>query len=249
MKQLLIISLSTIFFLTGCHRKTFDEQMEERAKEMTAKQCPKKRDDFTTLDSLKYDASNKTLHYYHSFSGKLDNDTIYDKYLTEELREQELSNIRNNLEIKKEKEEGITYHFHYLSESTGKELLNFVFTKVDYTTKLAKQDSNYRRYRKWKAYSQINCPIVQEDGKSTLDSIWYDTTANTLYFDYTLQGKFDAEKDSLSISKKMLIQYLIENQEIIDERNKDKMDFGVRYYSGSNNKLITKMVVKNQEIK
>ena len=46
-----------------------------------------------------------------------------------------------------------------------------------------------------------------------------------------------------------LIEGLKENNEITNERDKEKLDFSFRYFSASTKKLLIESLIKNEEIK
>lgn len=246
MKNILYFA-AILFVLSSCGRKTLDEQLVEQCKEFTKNQCPQKLDEYTILDSLSYDISTRTKHFYHTLRGKLDDVSFFDSIIVEQFRSTSLTNLRNDLSIKKDKEAKINFAFHYKSESTKVEYLNFLFTEKDYNGKMMKPSTNQTLLAKWHVFSRMNCPI-SENKSTRLDSIWYDSISRTLYYDYTLSGYMDLEKDSIVIDRNKLKKVFKEDETLTLERDQEKLNFSFRYFSSKTHKLITEVLIKNEKL-
>ena len=68
--------LGALLGFCACHFESFDERCAREAREYTEKQCPRRMDQYTLMDSLTYDDHSRTLNYYYTLEGVLDNDTV-----------------------------------------------------------------------------------------------------------------------------------------------------------------------------
>ncbi|MBQ0050017.1 MAG: hypothetical protein KBT12_07275 [Bacteroidales bacterium] len=239
--------------LTSCGRKSFEEQVAIQLQEFTEKQCPQKLDDFTTLDSMSFDQPNNTINYYYTFSGQLDNPDVLTNGVLEDFKEDMILKLHDDLKLKEEKQHGITFAYHYLSRSTRKPLVEFVFTKEEYGKKIVRRSFNYKETRNCREYTAHNCPVRQDEA-TTLDSMWYDSISRTITYDYSLSGHLD--NDSLFLSpditkeqKKQLIQSIKSNKEIDYQRDVEKLNFAFRYFSSTTRKLLLNITLKNEDLK
>lgn len=249
-----ITYLILILSILSCGRKSFDEQMEEQARDFTLKQCPREVDQFTTIDSLAYDRKTKTLKYYYTLKGELDDSTKLSPSACEDFEETMLSKLRNDLGLKKEKENGVAFEYNYYSQKTRTPLLCLHFDAEDYNGKVFLKTFNYRETRNMREFTRTNCPMRQ-DSCTVMDSVWYDSISRTLYYDYTLEGTLD--DDSLYSTNPEIVQKLKvhllkgvkNNDEIANERDKEKINFAFRYFSKSTKKLLIKHVIKQKDLK
>lgn len=239
--------------LFGCGRKSFEEQIADQLQEFTEKQCPQQMDEFTTLDSMNYHQPTNTIHYYYTFSGKLDNKDILSEGVLEDFQEEMLIKLRDDLKLKQEKEHGITFAYHYLSQMTKKPLVEFIFTKENYSGRITRHSFNYKQTRNCREYTRLKCPVKQDE-TTTLDSLWYDSISRTLYYDYSLTGELDNDTlfRSPSINaeqKKQLMQSVKNNKEIEYERDVEHINFSFRYFSASSHQQLLGITIKNEELK
>lgn len=133
MNKVLVTFFSGILLLCGaCKRETKDEKFQREFQQYTQKECPKLVDPYTRLDSACYDIQSRTLSYHYTVQELLDNDTIYTEELASSFHEDILKGLKNSIQMKVYKDEGITFHYDYRSITTGKMLLELTFTKEDY---------------------------------------------------------------------------------------------------------------------
>ena len=116
----------------GC-KETMDQKLEREAREVTAKNCPHDIDPYTTLDSATYRAGEQEYTYHFTVKGALDLDSLHSDQVVRELHDSYLTELKNNIEQKDLKDQGVTITRIYRSEQTGKTLMTLRFTKDEYS--------------------------------------------------------------------------------------------------------------------
>ena len=132
MRKVLAIFCLGAVMLGGCSRETKDEKFKRDFQLFTQKECPKFVDESIRMDSICYDIQDRTLTEYYTVTDRLDNDSIYTETLVEAYQEMLLKGLKNSIQWKVYKDEGITFRYDYRSATTGKVLLELTFTKEDY---------------------------------------------------------------------------------------------------------------------
>ena len=131
--KVMIVALLGMAIATGaCRRETKDEQVKRVFAEFTQKECPKFVDPYTRLDSACYDIAEKTLSYHYTVTDTLDNEAIYTDELADDFQSNILSELKSSIAMRSYKEMGITFHYDYRSQTTGKMMLDLTFTPDDY---------------------------------------------------------------------------------------------------------------------
>lgn len=250
-KKTIILSV-TVLTLLSCGRKSLEEQMEEDAKEFTLKQCPKVLDEFTTMDSITFSSLTRTSSYYYTIKGNLDNPDTFLPSTKEYYRESMMTKLRDDLNLRKAKEAGISFAYHFTSKSTGKELLSFTITKQDYTGKIRLRTFNERETGTLHDFNRMKCPM-KIDEYTTMDSMWYDSISRTLYYDYTITGILDndslyMDRETMKLMRNTTKRNIKDNSEIVEERDKEKLDFRFRYFSAATKKILVDITIKNNEL-
>ena len=128
MKQLSILLFSLLLF--SCHQESFDEACRREAIEHTKKYCPQKVSEGVTLDSVTYNIPTRTKTEYYSLSGKLDTTIVAQN--TDKFRTALLNTLITSVELRKAKEEGVSFAYSYRSSRTKQEYIHINFTKKDY---------------------------------------------------------------------------------------------------------------------
>ena len=116
----------------ACKHETKDERFKSDFEQFTRKECPKFIDPCTRLDSACYDISTRTLSYHYTVQEALDDETIYTEEVIDAFHENILKGLKNSIQLKTYKDEGITFCYDYYSITTRKMLLKLTFTKEDY---------------------------------------------------------------------------------------------------------------------
>lgn len=134
MWKFIFLIAATSLVLMSCHR-SLDEQIRIETDKYTRKECPKRQDECTILDSLTYTYNDSVrIHACHySLSGYLDNDSVYTREVVNGFRENVLEDIRTNLNYRRLREHHVTFAYHYRSATKkDKEYITLVFTPEDY---------------------------------------------------------------------------------------------------------------------
>lgn len=113
-------------------QESFDDRCAREAREYTEKQCPHRMDEYTVMDSLTYDRQTRTLNYYYTLEGALDNDSVMTDQACEELKKMLHKDVINSVGLKSYKEKDINFRHCYYSKSSGKIRFQVRFTPEDY---------------------------------------------------------------------------------------------------------------------
>ncbi len=128
MKRLLI-GLFAALLLTSC-QETMDERCARECKEYTQKKCPALITKGVTIDSLVFTAESRTLTYYFTTEGVLDNQETITQH---DLRGMLLKELKNSTSMKEYKEAGYNFCYVYFStKNKGTRLFEATFLKKDY---------------------------------------------------------------------------------------------------------------------
>jgi len=131
--KVMLAALVGMMLATGaCRRETKDEQVRRVFMEYTQKECPKFVDPYTRLDSAQYSIAEKTLSYHYTVTDSLDNELLFTDELIDEFQGNVLKELKSSIAMRNYKEMGITFHYDYHSQSSGKMLLELDFTPDDY---------------------------------------------------------------------------------------------------------------------
>ncbi|MBQ9285877.1 MAG: hypothetical protein IJ209_06325 [Bacteroidaceae bacterium] len=112
--------------------ESFVERRQREAKEFTERECPRMVDTYIRMDSMVFSMEPTGLVYYYTVLGDYDKEELFTPTLVEEFRSQLLTNINNSLDLRRDKEEGFTFTYHYFSASTGQTLIEASFGPEDY---------------------------------------------------------------------------------------------------------------------
>lgn len=124
-----IISTLCLFSLISC-QESLESRCEREAREYTQKNCPVALDEDMTLDSMSFNKSTLTMHYYYTVGGKLDD---RETLVKADARKALLDQLRNTTSIKNYKEAGYKFAYTYWSASKkGTKVIEYTFTEKDY---------------------------------------------------------------------------------------------------------------------
>ena len=118
-----------ICLFTAC-QESLEDRCAREAQEYTRKNCPIKLDNTTILDSMTFERTTHTIHYYYRLTGVADNDSILQMIDAIGPLKQELKNA-TSLRIYKENKYRFAYTFHS-EKDPQKVLIDVVFTDKDY---------------------------------------------------------------------------------------------------------------------
>ncbi len=120
-----------LLFLASC-QESIEKRAFRECEEYTKKNCPVSLAPNVILDSMTFDTSTRTIHYFYSLEGALDTTLIEEMTSKDEI----LDGLRNATNLKRYKDAGFSFAYTYFSSKTkGKMLMNFLFTSQDFTDK------------------------------------------------------------------------------------------------------------------
>ena len=124
---ILLLLCSSIFF--AC-QESLEERCAREAKEYTEKKCPAPIGTNMVIDSMTFDRSTHTLHYFYTLNCDTARQAnINRQYAYNMLLEQ----IKNATSIKEYKAAGFNFAYtYYSSNDKNKKLLELKFSKKDY---------------------------------------------------------------------------------------------------------------------
>jgi hypothetical protein len=127
-----VATLVAAALLPSC-TESFEERCRREAADFTAKQCPRRLDECTRLDSMTFEDTPVGFKYWYSVEGKLDADSIYaDLGQVESYRETLVQNVRADIGLRQCKEHKFTFTYNYVSATDGHMLMEHVITPADY---------------------------------------------------------------------------------------------------------------------
>ena len=132
MRHPLLVMAAALVGLASCHFEGFDERCAREAQDYTLKHCPRRMDECTVMDSMSYHLDTRTLLYYYTLEGKIDDEQLLTHEVTEKFREQLLLTVQNSVELKAYKEKGVNFCYVYHSSSQGKQLFSITVTADEY---------------------------------------------------------------------------------------------------------------------
>ena len=131
MKNLITFALAVIVF-TAC-QESLEEKAAQEAKMYTQKNCPAMIGENLRMDSLTFEISTRTLHYYYTLSGIADSVGLFDE---ETARGSLLNELKNTTSMMVYKEAGYRFAYTYHSQKNPKTILfDMVFSEKDYNAK------------------------------------------------------------------------------------------------------------------
>ena len=130
MKYLLYAGI-LLLSLSAC-RNNLEERAAQECKEYTEKKCPTPIVNDTRMDSMVFEPSSRTIHYYYSLVGNADNEQAVISKKTE-LRKALNDALKADAGTKGYKDAGFNFRYTYRSDKTpSKVLLDETYTEKDY---------------------------------------------------------------------------------------------------------------------
>ena len=130
MKHLLYAGV-LLLSLSAC-RNSLEDRAAQECKEYTEKKCPTPVVNDTRMDSMVFEPSTRTIHYYYSLVGNADNEqAIISK--KSELRKALNDALKADAGTKGYKDAGFNFQYTYHSEKKPSEVLfDATYTTKDY---------------------------------------------------------------------------------------------------------------------
>lgn len=111
-------------------QESLDEKCARETKDYTEKKCPAPIGENLVIDSMTFDCSTHTLHYFYTLNISDDNETTIDY---QDIRNLLLKQIRNATSIKEYKDAGYNFAYTYRSaKNRNKILFEATFTYNEY---------------------------------------------------------------------------------------------------------------------
>lgn len=126
------LALTLMVFVTSC-QESKRERFEREAREFTKKNCPRPEfEDIIILDSLvcHNDSNNDYVYYYSVKADSIMLEEMEKQH--EQLKENLLKAIRNSVDLRHVKEEGLNIVYAYYNAETHEKVSEFRFTTEDY---------------------------------------------------------------------------------------------------------------------
>ncbi|MBF1622841.1 hypothetical protein [Prevotella sp.] len=130
MKHLLYAGV-LLLSLSACH-KSLEDRAAQECKEYTEKKCPTPVVNDTRMDSMVFEPSSRTIHYYYSLVENADNEQAVNAKKSE-LRKALRDALKADTGTKGYKDAGFNFRYTYRSgKSPSKVLLDEQYTEKDY---------------------------------------------------------------------------------------------------------------------
>ena len=121
MLRLIFCLAISLFSLASC-QKNLEERAADEASEYTRRECPRKIADNILQDSMTFEKGTKTIVYYYTLSGILDNKEELNRHY-DDYERKFAEGIKSTPALKNYVEAGFGFSYVYRSEKTGKILL------------------------------------------------------------------------------------------------------------------------------
>ena len=132
MKRTALLLMTALLMLTAC-QESKRERFEREAREFTQKNCPRvEGENLIILDSVACpnDGSNALTYYYSIHGDSTSMAEMVNKY--DDLYNALLGAVRNSVDLRHVKAEGLDIVYSYYDSKTGEEITSFTFKPEDY---------------------------------------------------------------------------------------------------------------------
>lgn len=131
-KKLLLLLPLCALALAACRKESFEDRCAREAREFTQRQCPRRMDSFTMMDSIVYDYPARTVNYFYTLEGLPVEDADFIRKLKDELRDLLVRNVINSVELKQHKENKMSFSYKYCPKSAPGLRFDVTVTPDDY---------------------------------------------------------------------------------------------------------------------
>ncbi len=123
------LALMLAAIMASC-QESLEDRCAREAKEYTKKKCPARIRENMIIDSMAFDRTTHTLHYYYTLNGNADNEDVIKR---NDIHGALLRQIKNATSVKEYKDAGYNFAYTYCSaKEKGKVLFEVTFTQSDY---------------------------------------------------------------------------------------------------------------------
>lgn len=131
MKRYCIFLFASLVLASSC-QEDLEARAERETRDFTEKNCPIPVAQDIMNDSITFDKSTRTIHYFYTISGPADTDAINRNEAESKLTK----GIRDATSIRKYKENGFNFAYTYFSaKDKGKKLIDITITPEMYNKK------------------------------------------------------------------------------------------------------------------
>lgn len=125
-KTLLNITFHKADYTGPMQQRSFDQRIQGKWEDYTARFCPESQDESTYLDSVVYHPEEKCLNYHFRMVGELDTDSFNIIYpdAAKSMKSVLIKGIRDNTSLKEENDSAINYHIEYVSNITRRRMIS-----------------------------------------------------------------------------------------------------------------------------
>lgn len=122
MKHIFFALLLAAVSLTSC-QKSLEDKAADDAREYTSRECPRLIADNIMQDSMVFERSTKTLIYYYTLQGTLDNSAEQQRHKDEYIR-QLRQGVKSTPSLTSYVKAGFKFRYVYRSERNGETILD-----------------------------------------------------------------------------------------------------------------------------
>lgn len=126
-----MIVLGSLLMMAAC-TESFEDRCRREAREYTERMCPRVIAEYTMIDSMVFVEKPIGFTYYYNVSGPLDDPELMTDDVIEEFRNELLRNLRQDINLKRYKERGLTFTYIYVSATTQEHLAEATLGPEDY---------------------------------------------------------------------------------------------------------------------
>ncbi len=123
--------LFVLLALCSCRKRSFEEKVAENFAAINRK-LPIRLDSLSTMDSIMFRPDTYTLQTCYTIEGMADNDSLLNEEFRNTLGDNLLSSLKGNIQYRAYKEKDFVFEYLYYSKTSGRLLMNFIFTPDDY---------------------------------------------------------------------------------------------------------------------
>lgn len=108
--------------------ESFEDRCRREAREYTERMCPRTMTPGMTMDSMTFVSDPVGFNYCYTIDGDLDNPELLTEEVLTTFHEELLTNLRQDISLKRYKERDFTFTYTYFSRSTGEKVTEAVIT-------------------------------------------------------------------------------------------------------------------------
>lgn len=124
-----ILFMLTVLILSAC-QESLEDKCARECVEFTKRKCPSSVAQDMIVDSMTFDRTSHTIHYYYKLTGASDRADAYQK---DQARNALKDALKNTTQVMTYKEAGYNFRYIYYSEKNPQTVyLDILLTEKDY---------------------------------------------------------------------------------------------------------------------